>query len=93
MENVKDNYWTEIYDTITNYNERNHTPLSNANIREAIDKVILEEQAEEDNATVDTFSPQRNKSDDLIENSVNLTINNKVGDNLIDKVANFTINN
>ena len=29
---LKDEYWTEMCDAITNYNERNHTPLSNANI-------------------------------------------------------------
>ena len=45
MENSKDGYWIEIYDTITNYNDRNHTPLSNAKIIEAIDKLMLEEQA------------------------------------------------
>ena len=38
MENAKDNHWTEIYDTITNYNDQNHTILSNAKIRELIDK-------------------------------------------------------
>ena len=78
MENLKDKYWTEMYDTITNYNERNHAPLSNSSIRESIDKVMLEEQAESDNATVDTFSPQRNKSAYLIKKVVNLTINNEV---------------
>ena len=34
MENAKYKYWTEMYDTITNYNDWNHTPLSNTNIRE-----------------------------------------------------------
>ena len=32
MGNAKDEYWMEIYDTITNYNDRNHTPLSKTNI-------------------------------------------------------------
>ena len=42
MANVKDKYCMEMYNTITNYNDRNHKPLSNANIREVIDKLILE---------------------------------------------------
>ena len=46
MENAKDNYSEEMYDTITNYNDRNPKPLSNAKIREVINIVILEEQAE-----------------------------------------------
>ena len=33
MKNAKEKYWSEIYDTITNYNDWNHTPLSNAKIR------------------------------------------------------------
>ena len=61
MKNTKEKYWSEMYDTITNYNDRNYTPLSNTNIREAIDKEIMEEQAEENNATVDAFNPQRKR--------------------------------
>ena len=55
-----------MYDIITNYNNCNHTPLSNTNIREAIDKVIMKEKAEANNATVDLFSSQKNKIKDLI---------------------------
>ena len=61
MKNTKEKYWSEMYDTITNYNDRNYTPLSNTNIREAIDKEIMEEQAEANNDTVDTFNPQRKR--------------------------------
>ena len=61
MKNTKEKYWSEMYDTITNYNDRNYTPLSNTNIREAIDKEIMEEQAEANNATVDAFNPQRKR--------------------------------
>ena len=80
-----------MHDTIPNYNDRNHMSLSNAKIREANDKVILEHQVEENNVAVDMFSPQRNKSDNLIDKVQNLTINN-VGNDLIEKVANLTIN-
>ena len=58
MKNTKGNYWSEMYDTITNYNDRNHTPLSKAKIREAVNQVILEEKVESNNVLVDTFSPQ-----------------------------------
>ena len=81
----------EIYDTITNYNDRNNTPLSKAKIREAIDQVILEDKVEANNVMVDMFSPQRNQSDDMIYKVENLTMND-VGNNLIDKVANLKIN-
>ena len=75
MENVKDKYCMEMYNTITNYNDRNHKPLSNANIREVIDKLILEQQAELNNIMVDTFSPQRKKSENMIDKVANLTKN------------------
>ena len=66
MSNEKYKYWIEMYDNINNYNDWNHAPLSNTKIREAIDKVILEEQAEANNATVDT-----NKIEHLIKEVTN----------------------
>ena len=80
-----------MYDTITNYNDRNHTPLSNVNIREAINKVILEGKSEANNVTVDTFSPMRNYSENLIKKVENLIIND-AGNDLIDNVMNMKIN-
>ena len=79
-----------MIDTITNYNDRNNIPLSNANIRESINQVILEEQAKADNITVDTFSTHRNKGEYLIDKVANLTIND-VRNDMIEKVANLTI--
>ena len=93
MENAKDKYWGEMYDTITNYKDWNHAPLSNEKIREVIDKVILEEQVEANNVTVYTFSPQINESEDLITKVANATISNELGNDLIHKVANMTIKN
>ena len=61
-------------------------------IRESIDQVILEDQAEANNVTVDTVSTQRKNSEDLINKVTNLTIND-AENNLINKVANLTINN
>ena len=33
MENAKDKYWAEVYDTVTNYNDWNNALLSNVNIK------------------------------------------------------------
>ena len=38
METSKDKYYTEMYNTLTDYNDRKNIPLSNAKIREAIYK-------------------------------------------------------
>ena len=52
---MKEKYLSEFYHIITNYNDQNGTLISNVNIREATNKVILEEQVipEEINVTVD----------------------------------------
>ena len=73
-----------MYDTITNHNDWNRTSLSNAKIRKSIDQVMLEEQAEANNVTVNTLIPYRNKSEDLINKLANLKVND-VGNDLIDK--------
>ena len=82
-----------MYDTITNYNDLNHTPLFNANIREAINKLILGEQAEANNVTVDRLITHKNESGYLVNKVVNFKISNEVRNNMIDKFANMTINN
>ena len=63
-------------------------------IREAINKLILEERfiAEANNVTFDAFSPQINESEYLIDKVVNLTINVGNENNLVNKVENLTIN-
>ena len=64
------------------------------NIREAIDQVMIEEEAEANNATVDTLIPQRNESEnsnDQINEVANLKIKD-VENNLINKVTKFRIN-
>ena len=45
VENLKENYWVEMYDTITKYNDRHNTPVSNVKIREAINQVTREEKS------------------------------------------------
>ena len=73
-----------MYDTITNYNDWNHTPLPNKNNRETIDQLMIEEKTRANNVTVDTLSSQIYKSEKLINKFANLTIND-VGNDLIDK--------
>ena len=46
--------------TITAYNDRNDTQLSNNNIIKAIHKVIAEEELDAHNVTVDNFSHTSN---------------------------------
>ena len=87
MENAKEDYWSEMYDTITNYNEQNHSPLSNTKIIEVIYQVVLEDQVESNNVTVDTLSPKIN---DMTNKVANLTIND-IGHNIIEKFENLTL--
>ena len=53
---------------------------------------MREDQVEAKNATLYTFVPQRNNSDNIINKVANLTIND-IRNNIINKVANFKINN
>ena len=92
MENAKDNYWREMYDTINKYNDQHHKPLPNMNIREDTNQVMREERGETHNVTVNTFSPKINKNENIINEWSNLTIDD-VGSDIINEVANLTINN
>ena len=56
MATTKDKYYTELYRTIKDCNYCNGTSLSNENIRDAINRVIVEEEAEAHNVTMDHFS-------------------------------------
>ena len=47
--NPNDNYYAETCNNLTYYNDLNNTPLSNANIQEAIRKLIIEESITDDN--------------------------------------------
>ena len=61
MTNSKDKYYTEMCNTLTNYNDCNNTPLSNANILEALCKVMEEESImDANNVTTNTFSHASN---------------------------------
>ena len=57
MATSRDRYYTEMFKTLTDYNDRENTPLSNSSIREEISKVMEEESiSDANNVTADTFS-------------------------------------
>ena len=56
---TRDKYYTEMYNTIIDYNDHNDTKLLNENILESIHKVI-EEESNANNLTADTFSRTSN---------------------------------
>ena len=65
-----------MYDTIANYNDRNLTPLPNVKIIESTYQVMTEEQVESNDVTFDTFSPERNEREDMINKITYLKANN-----------------
>ena len=56
MSNPRDKYYTKIYETLVDYNDRNNAPFSNEKIQQATGKVIAEEEADERNINVDTYN-------------------------------------
>ena len=61
MTTSEDKYYTEICNDLTDYNDHNNMPLSNANNQESIRKFMVEESiTDANNVTVDTFSHASN---------------------------------
>ena len=93
MATPRDKYYTKMYESLIDYNDRNDAPLSNKNIREAMHKFIAEEESDvynitpgAHNVTVDTFSQ---KSDTQRENANVILTSEK-----LDKLLKYlTINN
>ena len=79
-----------MFNTLTDYNDINNTPLFNAKIWEAISKVIEEEStADDNNVTVDTFSHMSNTK--RYNANAKFTIENlDKFDELVDTVKNLT---
>ena len=93
METSNDNYYTDMCNTINYYNDHNNTPLSNANIREAICKVMKEKSiTDANNITADTFSHASNSQR---ENTNAIFTSEKLDkpDKLADALKNLTTNN
>ena len=55
MATPREKYNTKIYETLVHYNECNNAPFSNEKIRQAMNIVIVEEELDDHNVTVDTF--------------------------------------
>ena len=88
----KDNYYTEMCNTLTDYNDCNNTPLSCANIREEIRKVVEEESITDANkVTAGTFS---HASSAQRENANTLFTSDELDKlvELVESVKNLTIN-
>ena len=54
--NPIDKYYAELYRTITDCNGRNGAPFSNKEILDTINRVVVKEEADSHNFTVNTFS-------------------------------------
>ena len=91
METSKYKYYKKIHKTLTGYNDRNNTPSYNANILEAISKVVEQESiAVSNSVTADTFSHASNTQR---ENTNAVFTSEKLDkqDELVDAVKNLTI--
>ena len=93
MATPREKYHTEIYKTLTDYNECNNEPLSNENIREAIHKFMEEESiSDANNVTEDTFIHTSNTK---IYNANEIFTSEKIdkSDDLTDALNDLTIKN
>ena len=92
MATSKDKYYTEMCNTINDYNDFNNTPWSNVKIQEAIGKAMEEESIMDANdVTVDTFSRAYNTQRENA-NAIFTSENLDKSDELLDSVKNFKIN-
>ena len=56
MATPTDKFYTKIYETLVDYNDRNNAPFSNENILQAICKVRADEEADSRNITLDAHN-------------------------------------
>ena len=93
MATSRDRYYTEIFKTLTDYNDCNNTPLLNTDIRETIRKSIEQKSiANNNNVTTDSFNHKPNTQRD----NANITFTSEnidKSDELVDEINNLTINN
>ena len=81
MATTKEEYYTKMLETLVEYNIHNNTPLSNEKLRQAVIKVMAENEEEERDAernvnivTVDNFchqSPVKTNTQGEISNITN----------------------
>ena len=65
MATTKDKYYTEMLETLVDYNDSKNAPLSNGKLRQEFSKIMVETEEEErdaeynaNNVTMDTFFHQ-----------------------------------
>ena len=99
MVNLRDKYYTELLRTITDCNNCKDALLSNNKIREAIHKVISEDESDAhnitsdtQNVTVDDFSQTSNTQREN-ENTILTSDNLDKSDELVETLKDLTINN
>ena len=102
MATPRDKYYTEMYETIVDYNDRNDAPFSNEDIRQATRRVISEEESDARNITSDSKNltadtlcqtPVRPNTQGNNENVI-LTIERpNISDALAEIIIGSTINN
>ena len=73
MATSREKYYTKMYETLIDYNDRNDAPFSNEKIQDVIHKVVAEEELYDNNInldachiTADTVSQTYNKQRDNI---------------------------
>ena len=94
METPRDKYYMELYRTIKYCNDRNGAPLSNDNIRDVMNRVIIEEEAEAHNVTMDNFSKTPAMTNKKIENKNTILTSEKRNNSgaLAEALKGLTIN-
>ena len=91
MATSKEKFYTEMCNTLTDYNDGNNTPLSNSYIQKEIRKFMEEEPtADANKVTADTFSYASNTQR---EHPITIFTSEKIdkSDDIVDAVKNLTI--
>ena len=91
----KENYYTELNNNITNFNDNNNTSLSNAKIQEAVMRVTREDEEGEitdaNNVTNDTWSLVSSSQRENL-NAMFTSEKLEKSDELVDAVKNMKMN-
>ena len=92
---LKENYYTELSFTITNFNDSINMPLSNLNIREAVLRVMIADEegyiTDSNNVTSETFSHASSLQREN-PNAIFTSESLEKSDELVNAVKSITIN-
>ena len=95
MATPKDKCYTELYSTITDCYDRNSLPFTNEKVQYAIHRVVVEEEVDAHNITLDTFSQTPVTLNTQVENENTIFASEKRNNlyALAEKLKGLTINN